>query len=70
MFLLYTPSLRLNFVVDHFIQFFFMNVVEENLMKSVIFKIGILDFLKGAESLFVFEEYIQIVIIRRHNRHW
>jgi hypothetical protein len=36
-------------------------------MKIIIFKIGLLNFLKGAESLFVFEEFIQIVIIRIRN---
>jgi len=47
-----------------------MNVVEENITKILIFKIWILNFLKGAESLYVFEEYFQMVIIRIRNWHW
>jgi hypothetical protein len=34
-----------------------MDVAEENIMKILIFKIWILNFLKGAESVYVFEEY-------------
>jgi len=29
-----------------------------------------LNFLKGAESVYVFEEYFQMVIIRIRNWHW
>jgi hypothetical protein len=45
-----------------------MDVVEESLMKIVIFKIWISNFLKGVESVYVFEEFVQIVII--HLRNW
>jgi len=68
--LLYKPVLRSKFVLDHFVQFFFMNVVEESKMKILIFKIWILNFLKGAASVYVFEEYFQMVIIRIRDWHW